>query len=118
MGWTTVAGASFIAAEELKRTRLGAARRARRARKDMVVTGGRLKVCAEPQMSDYRDPVSEQTRKLFLQQTMVARHQSSAQGVLALLSEPGAIFKQHALKALNPLVPQFWAEISEHIALM
>jgi hypothetical protein len=22
------------------------------------------------------------------------------------------------LKALNPLVPQFWAEISEHIALM
>lgn len=49
---------------------------------------------------------------------MVARHQSSAQGVLALLSEPDPIFKQHALKALNPLVPQFWAEISEHIALM
>lgn len=44
--------------------------------------------------------------------------QTSAAGVLALLSEPEAIFKQHALKALNPLVPQFWAEISEHIALM
>jgi len=49
---------------------------------------------------------------------MVARSQSSSAGVLALLSEPEAIFKQHALKALNPLVPQFWAEISEHIALM
>lgn len=43
---------------------------------------------------------------------------SSAAGVLALLTEPEPIFKQHALKALNPLVPQFWAEISEHIALM
>jgi 26S proteasome regulatory subunit N2 len=49
---------------------------------------------------------------------MVARSQSSAAGVLALLSEPDPLFKQHALKALNPLVPQFWAEISEHIALM
>ncbi|KAH7910870.1 26S proteasome regulatory complex non-ATPase subcomplex Rpn2 Psmd1 subunit [Hygrophoropsis aurantiaca] len=47
---------------------------------------------------------------------MVVRPQSSAAGVLALLSEPDPIFKQHALKALNPLVPQFWAEISEHIA--
>lgn len=47
--------------------------------------------------------------------TMVA---SSAAGVLALLSEPEHIFKQHALKALNPLVPRFWAEISEPIALM
>ena len=43
---------------------------------------------------------------------------SSAAGVLALLQEPDSIFKQYALKALNPLVPQFWAEISEHIALM
>jgi hypothetical protein len=50
--------------------------------------------------------------------TMVARSQTSAAGVLALLSEPEPVFKQHALKALNPLVPQFWAEISEHIALM
>jgi hypothetical protein len=50
--------------------------------------------------------------------TMVARSQTSAAGVLALLSEPEPIFKQHALKALNPLVPQFWAEISEHIAIM
>lgn len=49
---------------------------------------------------------------------MVVRSQSSAAGVLALLSEPDALFKQHALKALNPLVPRFWAEISEHIALM
>ncbi|KAF9015056.1 26S proteasome regulatory complex non-ATPase subcomplex Rpn2 Psmd1 subunit [Cyathus striatus] len=44
--------------------------------------------------------------------------QSSAAGVLALLQEPDPVFKQHALKALNPLVPQFWAEISEHIALI
>ncbi|KAF9022936.1 26S proteasome regulatory complex non-ATPase subcomplex Rpn2/Psmd1 subunit [Hymenopellis radicata] len=49
---------------------------------------------------------------------MVVRSQSSAAGVLALLSEPDALFKQHALKALNPLVPRFWAEISEHIALI
>jgi len=49
---------------------------------------------------------------------MVVRSQSSAAGVLALLQEPDLLFKQHALNALNPLVPQFWAEISEHIALM
>jgi hypothetical protein len=49
---------------------------------------------------------------------MVVRSQSSAAGVLALLHEPDPLFKQHALNALNPLVPQFWAEISEHIALM
>jgi hypothetical protein len=49
---------------------------------------------------------------------MVVRLQSSAAGVLALLQEPEPLFKQHALNALNPLVPQFWAEISEHIALM
>jgi 26S proteasome regulatory subunit N2 len=48
----------------------------------------------------------------------MVRSQSSAGGVLALLQEPDSIFKQHALKALNPLVPQFWAEISEHIAMM
>lgn len=48
----------------------------------------------------------------------MVRPQSSAAGVLALLQEPDPIFKQHALKALNPLVPQFWAEISEHIAIM
>jgi len=48
----------------------------------------------------------------------MVRPQSSAAGVLALLQEPDPIFKQHALKALNPLVPQFWAEISEHIASM
>ena len=49
---------------------------------------------------------------------MVVRSQSSAAGVLALLQEPDLLFKQHALTALIPLVPQFWAEISEHIALM
>lgn len=49
---------------------------------------------------------------------MVARSQSSAAGVLALLYEPDPVFKQHALKALSPLVPRFWAEISEHISLM
>ncbi|EGO30956.1 hypothetical protein SERLADRAFT_364688 [Serpula lacrymans var. lacrymans S7.9] len=49
---------------------------------------------------------------------MVVRTQSSAAGVLALLSEPEPAFKQHALKALNSIVPQFWAEISEHIALI
>jgi hypothetical protein len=50
--------------------------------------------------------------------SMVVRSQSSAAGVLALLQEPDPLFKQHALKALGLLVPQFWAEISEHIALM
>ncbi|KAH7883493.1 26S proteasome regulatory complex non-ATPase subcomplex Rpn2 Psmd1 subunit [Phlebopus sp. FC_14] len=49
---------------------------------------------------------------------MVVRAQSSAAGVLALLSEPDPVFKQHALKALNQLVAQFWAEISEHITLV
>ncbi|KAF7436711.1 proteasome regulatory particle base subunit [Pleurotus ostreatus] len=49
---------------------------------------------------------------------MVNRAQSSAAGVLALLSEPDPVFKQHALKALISMVPQFWAEISEHIALI
>ncbi|KAJ3779110.1 D-isomer specific 2-hydroxyacid dehydrogenase [Lentinula raphanica] len=49
---------------------------------------------------------------------MVVPSQSSAAGVLALLSEPDPVFKQHALKSLNTLVPRFWAEISEHIALI
>ena len=55
---------------------------------------------------------------LFLSATMGAPSQSSAAGVLALLSDPEPQLKQYALKALNQLVPQFWAEISEHIALM
>lgn len=50
--------------------------------------------------------------------SFMVRQQSSAAGVLALLQEPDPIFKQHALKALSPLVPQFWAEISEHIGEM
>ena len=50
--------------------------------------------------------------------TMVTRPHSSAAGVLALLADPEPLLKQHALKSLVPLVPQFWAEISEHIALM
>ncbi|KIL70943.1 hypothetical protein M378DRAFT_183492 [Amanita muscaria Koide BX008] len=46
----------------------------------------------------------------------MVQQRSSAKGVLALLHETDSIFKQHALKALNVLVPQFWAEISEEIA--
>ena len=49
---------------------------------------------------------------------MVPRPQSSAAGVLALLAEQAPLLKQHALKTLISLVPQFWAEISEHIAIM
>lgn len=49
---------------------------------------------------------------------MVARPQSSAAGAIALLEEPEPILKEHALKVLISLVPQFWAEISEYIALM
>ena len=48
----------------------------------------------------------------------MVRPHSSAAGVLALLSEPEPILKEHALKSLNVLVPQFWAEISEQIELM
>ncbi|KAG6818006.1 hypothetical protein H0H87_009161 [Tephrocybe sp. NHM501043] len=48
----------------------------------------------------------------------MVRSQSSAAGVLALLHEPDPLFKQHALNILSPLVPQFWAEISEHVALI
>ncbi|THH33553.1 hypothetical protein EUX98_g656 [Antrodiella citrinella] len=48
----------------------------------------------------------------------MVRPQSSAAGVLALLSEPEPILKEHALRALNALVPQFWAEISEQIELI
>jgi hypothetical protein len=50
--------------------------------------------------------------------SMVPRPQSSAAGVLALLVEQEPLVKQHALNTLISLVPQFWAEISEHIALM
>ena len=47
------------------------------------------------------------------------RTHTSAAGVLALLSEQDEpAVRQHALKALVPLVPQFWAEISEHVATM
>jgi hypothetical protein len=49
---------------------------------------------------------------------MVAVPHSSAAGVLSLLSEPEPIIQEHALRTLSPLVTQFWAEISEHIALM
>lgn len=48
----------------------------------------------------------------------MVRPHSSAAGVLALLSEPEPLLKEHALKSLNVLVPQFWAEISEQIELM
>lgn len=63
-------------------------------------------------------PKSRRGYKSTTPSDMVARPQSSAAGVLALLSEPEPLLKQHALKALNTLVPQFWAEISEHITLM
>jgi len=49
---------------------------------------------------------------------MSPRPQSSAAGVLALLSESDFVLKQYALKSLISLVPEFWAEISEHIAQM
>lgn len=49
---------------------------------------------------------------------MVGRPLTSAAGVLALLSEPEDTLKTHALVALNPLVPQFWAEISENLTDM
>ncbi len=49
---------------------------------------------------------------------MVARTQTSAAGALALLSEPEPALQEHAIRALVLLVPQFWAEISEQIALM
>jgi hypothetical protein len=50
--------------------------------------------------------------------TMVLRPLTSAAGVLALLSETDKTLRQHALVALNPLVPQFWAEISENLTEM
>ncbi|KAI9445101.1 26S proteasome regulatory complex non-ATPase subcomplex Rpn2/Psmd1 subunit [Lactarius indigo] len=49
---------------------------------------------------------------------MVPRPQSSAAGVLSLLLEKEPLLKQHALNTLISLVPQFWAEISEHTALI
>jgi hypothetical protein len=49
---------------------------------------------------------------------MAPRPQTSAAGVLALLSEPESVLRQHALRSLNTLIPQFWAEISEYITTM
>ena len=49
---------------------------------------------------------------------MAPRPRTSAAGVLALLSEPDQVLQQHALRSLNSLVPQFWAEISEYIPPM
>jgi 26S proteasome regulatory subunit N2 len=46
---------------------------------------------------------------------MAPRTQTSAAGVLALLSESEPFLQQYALEQLNILVPQFWAEISESI---
>lgn len=62
--------------------------------------------------------VTRLIRNIEYDPVMVVRAQSSAAGVLALLSEPDPEFKRHALTALLSLVPQFWAEISEHIAPM
>ena len=49
---------------------------------------------------------------------MGARTQTSAAGAIALLTEPEPVLKEHAIRALVPMVPQFWAEISEQIPLM
>jgi 26S proteasome regulatory subunit N2 len=46
---------------------------------------------------------------------MAPRVQTSASGVLALLSDPDPQLQQYALAQLNALVPQFWAEISESV---
>lgn len=46
---------------------------------------------------------------------MAPRTQTSAAGVLSLLSESDPFLQQYALEQLNILVPQFWAEISESI---
>jgi 26S proteasome regulatory subunit N2 len=46
------------------------------------------------------------------------RAHSSAAGALSLLSEPEPVIQEHALRTLVPLVANFWAEISEHIAQM
>ena len=49
---------------------------------------------------------------------MVPRTQTSSEGVLALLNEQEPLLQQYALKQLNTLVPQFWAEISESVSLI
>lgn len=71
----------------------------------VYVSSAAIKVAFTSARLEYASPL----------QTML---QTSAAGVLALLSEPETVLKQHALKALLPLVPQFWAEISEHITAM
>lgn len=48
----------------------------------------------------------------------MTRPPTSAAGVLALLDEEDGDLKRHALKSLNPLVPQFWAEISERLTTL
>jgi hypothetical protein len=48
----------------------------------------------------------------------MTRPPTSAAGVLALLDEEDDDLKRHALKSLNPLVPQFWAEISERLTTL
>ena len=50
--------------------------------------------------------------------TSMTRPPTSAAGVLALLDEEDGDLKRHALKSLNPLVPQFWAEISERLTTL
>lgn len=50
--------------------------------------------------------------------TPMTRPPTSAAGVLALLDEEDGDLKRHALKSLNPLVPQFWAEISERLTTL
>lgn len=59
--------------------------------------------------------VSTDTHSPLFSLAMAPRTQTSAAGVLALLSEPEPLLQQYALTQLNALVPQFWAEISESI---
>lgn len=40
---------------------------------------------------------------------------TSASGVVAILDEPDDVLKVYALQRLNDLVPDFWAEISDHV---
>ena len=82
--------------------------------------GGTLAEFRKKPSSDSSQVLSERVRVIYRPRTstMVTRPHSSAVGVLALLADPEPLLKQHALQSLVPLVPQFWAEISEHIALM
>jgi hypothetical protein len=85
-----------------------------RRRVGVASRGREAYVTREADASDSVSPHTYTNRRII----MAPRPQASAAGVLALLSENEPILKQHALRSLNTLVPQFWAEISESIANM